>query len=71
MPRLPGIGQRDAVRVLEKRGFMIVRQGKHMTLSNGAVNGASATAYSLKAYAMGYTAKGWPDPGAVPRAIVS
>lgn len=34
MPKLPGIGQKDAVRVLEKRGFRIVRQGKHITLSN-------------------------------------
>jgi len=37
MPRLPGIGQRDAVRVLEKCGFRVVRQGKHLTLSNGVV----------------------------------
>jgi len=37
MPRIPGIGQRDAVRVLEKRGFRVVRQGKHITLSNGVV----------------------------------
>jgi len=32
MPKLPGIGQKEAVRVLGKRGFRIVRQGKHITL---------------------------------------
>jgi len=26
MPKLPGIGQKEAVRVLEKRGFRIVRR---------------------------------------------
>jgi predicted RNA binding protein YcfA (HicA-like mRNA interferase family) len=36
MPKLPGLGQKDAVRVLEKRGFRVVRQGKHLTMSNGA-----------------------------------
>jgi predicted RNA binding protein YcfA (HicA-like mRNA interferase family) len=35
MPRLPGIGQKDAVRVLEKSGFAVIRQGKHITMSDG------------------------------------
>jgi len=35
MPRLPGIGQRDAVRALEKAGFGILRQGKHITMADG------------------------------------
>lgn len=35
MPRLPGIGQKDAERVLEKLGFKIIRQGKHVIMSDG------------------------------------
>jgi predicted RNA binding protein YcfA (HicA-like mRNA interferase family) len=35
MPRLPGISQKDAERVLRKRGFQVIRQGKHVVLSDG------------------------------------
>lgn len=35
MPRIPGIGQRDAVRVFEKLGYKIVRQSGHLVMSNG------------------------------------
>jgi predicted RNA binding protein YcfA (HicA-like mRNA interferase family) len=35
MPRIPGIGQRDAVRVFEKLGYRVVRQGGHIVMSNG------------------------------------
>lgn len=35
MPRIPGINHLDAVRALEKAGFAIVRQGKHIVMSNG------------------------------------
>lgn len=35
MPRLLGIGQRDAVRVFEKLGYRIVRQSGHLVMSNG------------------------------------
>ena len=35
MPRLPGIHHRRAVRALEKAGFRIVREGKHIVMSNG------------------------------------
>ena len=31
MPRLPGIGQKQAERALAKAGFEIIRQGKHVT----------------------------------------
>ena len=55
MPRLPGIGQKDAVRVLAKRGFRVVRQGKHITLSNGAVMVQAPRHTVINAYTMGYT----------------
>jgi predicted RNA binding protein YcfA (HicA-like mRNA interferase family) len=35
MPMLPGIHHERAVRALEKAGFRIVRQGKHIVMSDG------------------------------------
>jgi predicted RNA binding protein YcfA (HicA-like mRNA interferase family) len=37
MPRIPGITQKDAVRVFEKLGYRIVRQSGHIVMSNGKV----------------------------------
>ncbi len=36
MPKVPGVNHQDAVRALEKAGFRVVRQGKHIVMSNGA-----------------------------------
>ena len=35
MPKLPGINHLDAIRALEKAGFGVVRQGKHVVMSDG------------------------------------
>lgn len=35
MPRLPGINHLDAVRAFEKAGFRLIRQGKHIVMSDG------------------------------------
>ncbi|MBW1677939.1 MAG: type II toxin-antitoxin system HicA family toxin [Deltaproteobacteria bacterium] len=35
MPKLPGIKHLDAVRALEKAGFEIARQGKHIVMTDG------------------------------------
>lgn len=35
MPKIPGINHQEAVRALEKAGFQIVRQGKHIVMSDG------------------------------------
>jgi predicted RNA binding protein YcfA (HicA-like mRNA interferase family) len=35
MPKLPGVNHLDAVRALQKHGFRILRQGKHIILSDG------------------------------------
>jgi predicted RNA binding protein YcfA (HicA-like mRNA interferase family) len=35
MPKLPGINHQLAIRALEKAGFRIVRQGKHIVMSDG------------------------------------
>ena len=37
MPKLPGIGHAQALRVLIKVGFRIAREGKHTIMSNGKV----------------------------------
>lgn len=35
MPKIPGVNHLEAVRALENAGFRIVRQGKHIVMSNG------------------------------------
>ena len=35
MPRLPGINHQRALKAFEKAGFRIIRQGKHITMTNG------------------------------------
>ena len=35
MPKLPGVNNLDAVRALEKAGFWIARQGKHVVMTDG------------------------------------
>ena len=35
MPKIPGINHLEAIRALEKAGFRIVRQGKHVVMSDG------------------------------------
>jgi predicted RNA binding protein YcfA (HicA-like mRNA interferase family) len=35
VPSLPGVNHQDAVRALEKAGFRIARQGKHIVMTDG------------------------------------
>jgi predicted RNA binding protein YcfA (HicA-like mRNA interferase family) len=35
LPKIPGVNHQDAVRALGKAGFRVVRQGKHVVMSNG------------------------------------
>jgi len=35
VPRLPGINHQDAVRALQKAGFHVARQGKHIVMTDG------------------------------------
>ena len=35
MPKFPGIPHLQAVRALQKAGFILIRQSKHSILSNG------------------------------------
>jgi predicted RNA binding protein YcfA (HicA-like mRNA interferase family) len=35
MPKLPGVNHQDAIRALRKVGFEVVRQGRHVVMSDG------------------------------------
>jgi predicted RNA binding protein YcfA (HicA-like mRNA interferase family) len=35
LPRIPGVNHLNVVRALEKAGFSIMRQGKHIVMSDG------------------------------------
>jgi len=35
MPKIPGINHLEAVKALKKAGFRVLRQGKHVVMSNG------------------------------------
>ena len=62
MPKLPGLGQSDAVRGLQKAGFAVIRQGKHIIMSNGART-VSIPDTTINALTMGKIAK---DAGYTP-----
>jgi predicted RNA binding protein YcfA (HicA-like mRNA interferase family) len=34
VPRIPGFNHQDAVRALQKAGFRVVRQGKHIVMTD-------------------------------------
>jgi predicted RNA binding protein YcfA (HicA-like mRNA interferase family) len=34
VPRIPGVNHQDAVRALQKAGFRVVRQGKHIVMTD-------------------------------------
>jgi predicted RNA binding protein YcfA (HicA-like mRNA interferase family) len=35
VPGIPGVNHLDAIRALERAGFSILRQGKHVVMSDG------------------------------------
>jgi predicted RNA binding protein YcfA (HicA-like mRNA interferase family) len=63
MPRIPGIGQRDAVRVFEKLGYRVVRQSGHLVMSNGKTRLIIPRHNPIHAITMGAIAK---DAGLTP-----
>lgn len=36
MPKIPGVYHKDAVRALEKAGFRVARQGRHVVMTDGS-----------------------------------
>ena len=53
MPKPPGINHQRAVKVFEKVGFWIVRQGKHIAMTNGERIITIPRANPVDAYTMG------------------
>lgn len=52
MPKLPGISHQQAVRALERAGFRVIRQGKHIVLSDGSRILTLPRANPINAYTM-------------------
>ena len=53
MPALPGINHLDAVRALQKAGWWILRQGKHIIMTNGAQKVSIPRHNPVNAHTMG------------------
>jgi len=52
MPKLPGINHLRAINAFEKAGFSVVRQGKHVTMTNGERIITIPRANPINAYTM-------------------
>lgn len=57
MPKLPGIHQREAIRILQKIGFKIKRQSGHIVMSNGNMRLTIPRHNPINAITMGNIAK--------------
>jgi predicted RNA binding protein YcfA (HicA-like mRNA interferase family) len=53
MPKLPGVNHSDAIRAFGKAGFAVIRQGKHVILSNGTRKLSVPRANPINALTMG------------------
>jgi predicted RNA binding protein YcfA (HicA-like mRNA interferase family) len=52
MPKLPGVNHLRAVKALEKAGFRIDRQGKHIFMSKGDIRAVIPRNNPVDAYTM-------------------
>ena len=66
MPKLPGISQKDAVRVFQKLGFRIARESGHIVMSNGEIRLTIPRHNPINALTMGGIAR---DAGFTPEAF--
>ena len=53
MPKLPGVNHLRAVKALEKAGFRIDRQSKHIFMSKGSIHVVVPRNNPVDAYTMG------------------
>ena len=53
MPRIAGVNHLDAVRALEKAGFRVVREGKHIVMTDGLRQVTIPRHNPVKAFTMG------------------
>lgn len=63
MPRLPGVSQGAAIRIFEKLGYRVARQGKHVVMSNGSIRLIIPRHNEINALTMGAIAR---DAGLTP-----
>jgi len=64
VPRIPGVNHLDAIRALEKVGFQIARQGKHVVMTDGRRIVTIPRHNPVNAYTMGGIAQ---DAGLTPQ----
>lgn len=57
MPKIPGISPAQAVQALEKIGFRVIRQGKHIVMSDGVTRLTMPRHSPINAYTMGAIAR--------------
>jgi predicted RNA binding protein YcfA (HicA-like mRNA interferase family) len=57
MPKLPGISQKDAVRVFTKLGYRVARESGHIVLSDGKTRLIIPRHNPINAITMGHIAK--------------
>ncbi len=53
MPKIAGLSHKRAVRALEKAGFRVVREGKHVVMSDGTRILTIPRADPINAFTMG------------------
>ena len=53
MPKLPGVSHRRTVRAFEKAGFWVVREGKHISMTEGERIIIIPRANPINAFTMG------------------
>jgi predicted RNA binding protein YcfA (HicA-like mRNA interferase family) len=58
MPKIPGVSADQAVRALKKAGFVTLRQGRHIVMSNGQVRLTIPRHDPINAYTNGRYRKG-------------
>ncbi len=57
MPKIPGVSQKNAVRVFSKLGYRIARESGHIVMSNGKVRLVIPRHNPINAVTMGTIAK--------------
>jgi predicted RNA binding protein YcfA (HicA-like mRNA interferase family) len=66
VPKIPGVNHLDSVRALERAGFRVIRQGKHIVMSDGARFVTIPRHNPVNAFTMGGIAR---DAGLTPDAF--
>ena len=57
MPRIPGVNHRRAIKALQRAGFEIKREGKHVVMSDGTRILTIPRGNPINAFTMGGIAK--------------